>query len=325
MSRTAEVSLIMTVLNEESGIVEFLDSIASQSVIPAEIVIVDGGSQDGTVNALRSWTRPAGCSLVVEVLAGAGISQGRNRAIELASHARVLVADGGTTLDGRWVEHMLAAFPDDGSTAVVGGFFRPTGDSVVERAIAFAVTPMLDEIEPEHFLPSSRSLGFSRDAWSRAGGYPEWLDYCEDLVFDLRMKKLGVPFRFAPEAIVTWAARPSIRGFMKQYYRYARGDGKASLWAKRHAARYGAYVGGAGLFAFGFVTPWSWLVMALGFAAYQRKFVRRVWRRRAEIPMPIRTLALVPVVVVSGDVAKMAGYPAGLIWRAKHGRTRADY
>lgn len=325
MSSTAEVSLIMTVLNEESGIVEFLDSIASQPVIPAEIVIVDGGSQDDTVNALRSWSRPPGCSLVVEVLAGAGISEGRNRAIELASHSRVLVADGGTTLDLRWVEHMLAAFPDDGSTVVVGGFFRPTGDSVVERAIAYAVTPMREEIDPERFLPSSRSLGFSRDAWSRAGGYPEWLDYCEDLVFDLRMKKLGIPFRFAPDAIVTWAARPSIRGFMKQYYRYARGDGKASLWGKRHAARYGAYIGGAGLLAFGFVTPWSWLAAALGFAAYQRKFVLRVWRRRSEFPMPVRTLALVPVIVVAGDLAKMAGYPAGLVWRAKSGRTRADY
>lgn len=325
MSGTAEVSLIMTVLNEESGIVEFLDSIAAQSVIPAEIVIVDGGSQDNTVEALRAWTTPSGCSLVTEVLPGAGISQGRNRAIELAFHSRVLVADGGTTLDGRWVEHMIAAFPEDDTTVVVGGFFRPTGNSAVERAIAYVVTPMLEEIEPDRFLPSSRSLGFSRDAWSRAGGYPEWLDYCEDLVFDLRMKKLKIPFRFAPDAVVTWTARPSLRAFMKQYYRYARGDGKASLWGKRHAARYGAYVGGAGLLALGFVTPWSWLAMIAGIAAYQRKFFRRVWRRRSEIPMPAQALALVPVVVVAGDLAKMAGYPAGLVWRAKHGRTRADY
>lgn len=326
MKNPAQASLIMTVLNEEASIIEFLDSIAAQSVVPAEIVVVDGGSRDGTVAAIRSWSAPEGTSAVVEVVQGAGISEGRNRAIALASHSRVLVADGGTTLDHRWVENMLAAFPDDGGTVVVCGFFRPTGETLVERAIAYTVTPMLSEIDPAHFLPSSRSLGLSRDAWESVGGYPEWLDYCEDLVFDLRLKKSGAPFVFVPDAIVTWTARPSISAFMKQYYRYARGDGKASLWAKRHAARYSAYLGGAGLLALGFVTPWSWLVMALGFVAYQWKFFQRVWRRRAEYSDSILPMMLlVPVVVVAGDLAKMAGYPAGLAWRAKHGRKREGY
>jgi len=34
-------------------------------------------------------------------------------------------------------------------------------------------------------------------------------------------------------------------------------------------------------------------------------------------------LALLPVIVITGDLAKMAGYPVGLVWRWRH-RGRVD-
>ena len=75
-----------------------------------------------------------------------------------------------------------------------------------------------------------------------AGGYPEWLDYCEDLIFDLRLRDLCSPFAWAPSAVAHFRPRSSLRAFYKQYYRYARGDGKADLWRKRHAIRYATYL-----------------------------------------------------------------------------------
>ena len=39
----------------------------------------------------------------------------------------------------------------------------------------------------------------------------------------------------------TFVPRESLRSFWTQYYRYARGDGKADLWRKRHAIRYATY------------------------------------------------------------------------------------
>ena len=81
------------------------------------------------------------------------------------------------------------------------------------------------------------------------GGYPEWLDYCEDLIFDLRLRNLVGPFVFAPEALVYFRPRPNLRAFFVQYYRYARGDGKADLWRRRHAIRYLTYLVAAPLVA----------------------------------------------------------------------------
>lgn len=313
-----DASLIMTVYNEGDSIRGFLDTLSDQTVLPREIVIVDGGSSDGTVDAIRRWTAPAGVDLVVEVCPGANISTGRNRAIRAASHDLILVTDAGTTLSPRWVEAISAPFAASSPPDVVSGFFSPRGESFVQRVIAFTITPLLDEIDPASFLPSSRSVAFRKSAWADAGGYPEWLDYCEDLVFDLAMKSNGVHMSFAPDAEVTWSARPDLRAFMVQYYRYARGDGKADLWLKRHLARYSAYAVGVGLLGASRRQPLLLVPLAGGVLGYFAKFFRRVARRRADLDGSLPTaLALVPVIVVAGDIAKMAGYPVGTTWRLR--------
>ena len=319
MMRFSRATLVLTVLNEEASIARFMDSLLLQSVMPKEIVIVDGGSNDNTVGILRSWQAPAGCTVVISIFASANISEGRNEAIQKASNELILVTDAGTALSPKWVELMAAGFESANDVDVVSGFFLPDGEGFWERTIAFAITPELREIDPASFLPSSRSVAFTVKAWEAAGGYPEWLDYCEDLIFDLSLKRQGSQFVFQPEATVTWSGRPSLAGFIKQYYRYARGDGKAGLWAKRHAIRYLAYVGGLAILSSSWSLPLLLVLLPLGAAAYLQKSFRRVWSRRVEFGShPFAALLMVPVVVVAGDIAKMVGYPVGLVWKRNH-------
>ena len=53
----------------------------------------------------------------------------------------------------------------------------------------------------------------------------------------------GRAFVWAPSALVAhFRPAHNLRQFFAQYYRYARGDGKADLWRRRHAIRYGTYL-----------------------------------------------------------------------------------
>ena len=49
----------------------------------------------------------------------------------------------------------------------------------------------------------------------------------EDVVFDLDLRRMGCTFVMEPRANVGFRPRGSLTAFFRQYYRYARGDGKA--------------------------------------------------------------------------------------------------
>ncbi|MDX6555672.1 MAG: hypothetical protein QOD86_1867, partial [Miltoncostaeaceae bacterium] len=318
------VSLIATVFNEAATIDAWLAGLDAQTVRPQEVVIVDAGSTDGTLEALqaRAARDPA---FKVLVVAGLSVPEGRNRAIEAAAGPIVAITDAGTHPEPDWLERLVEPLLEDPQAGVSAGFFAPAGTSAVERVLAAVITPRLPEIDPETFLPSSRSVAVRKEWWERAGGYPDWLRAGEDLVFGMRLREAGARFVFAPDAIVHWSPRPTLGGFFAQYRHYARGDGHAHLWTRRHAIRYAAYVTGAGLAAAGRSRKWPRLALAAGVAAYMRKFFRRV---RAERPIDgalgrLGAHLLVPVIVVMGDVAKMIGYPKGLYERARAGSPEA--
>ena len=317
------VSLVMTVRNEAQSIGAVFDSLRAQTHPPDEVVIADGGSTDGTAAAIRAYAATAPWPLRVLDCPGANISQGRNAAIAAAAHDLLAVTDAGVRLDPGWLAALLEAFDGAaGPVDVASGFFAPDPHTVVERAMGATVLPVLAVIDPPTFLPSSRSIAFRRSAWAAAGGYPEWLDYCEDLVFDFALRAAGQRFLFAPRALAYFRPRGTWRSFFLQYYRYARGDGKAGLWRKRHAIRYGTYLAAAGLLALGAGRRWPWALLALGGAAYCATPYRRLrpWLAGLRPAEVAQALALVPLIRLVGDVAKMAGYPAGVLWRLRRGR-----
>ena len=262
------VSVIVTIFNERRQIERLLTSLAAQSYPPAEVVICDGGSTDGTLAAIEAWVarHPQQLpQLRILIEPGANISRGRNVAIAAAAGPLIAATDAGVTLGPAWLAALMAPWANIDpvnwpvqAPLAVAGFFEAditasaTGElpvvdapTVFLTAMAATVLPQRAEIDPTKFLPSSRSVAFTKEAWRQAGGYPEWLDYCEDLLFDFAINAqrptLPSAFVWAPEATVYFRPRDSLRAFWTQYYRYARGDGKADLWRKRHLVRYVTY------------------------------------------------------------------------------------
>ncbi|NUQ36232.1 MAG: glycosyltransferase [Caldilineales bacterium] len=319
------ISLICTVYNEGAAIHRLLESIAGQTLLPDEVLFVDGGSSDDTVAQIEAYADRL--PLRVLVAPGANISRGRNLAIAAAAGEIIAVTDAGVRLAPVWLEEITWPLRQNAELPAVAGWFEVDAATPFEAAMGATVLPTVSEIDPARFLPSSRSLAVRKSAWAAAGGYPEWLDYCEDLVFDFALRQQG-GLGWAPEAVAHFRPRGSLPAFFRQYYRYSRGDGKADLWRKRHALRYAAYLWiGPGLLWLAMAAhPLFLLLLAAGFALYCRTPYRRLlaaWARpltsgrrltRAE---KLATLLLVPLIRVVGDVAKMVGYPAGVWWRYK--------
>jgi glycosyltransferase involved in cell wall biosynthesis len=311
------ITVICTVLNEGESIRRLMDSLAAQTRQPDEVVIVDGGSRDDTVAIINEYAGRLPLRVLVEP--GANISRGRNAAVAAAKGDIIASTDAGVRLAPAWLEKLAAPLDADPAAQVVSGFFVPDPQTSFEIAMGATVLPRAHEIDPATFLPSSRSVAFRRAAFEAIDGYPEWLDYCEDLIFDFRLKDRFGAFAWAPEAVAYFRPRGSLRAFFVQYYRYARGDGKANLWRKRHLIRYITYLVVLPLILLAGVVihPLWWLLLAAG-AAYM--FGRPYRRLLSEHPVSVVTRAAgwVPIIRVTGDIAKMIGYPVGLWWRRQH-------
>jgi glycosyltransferase involved in cell wall biosynthesis len=323
------ISLIVTVKNEADAIGRLLDSIGAQSCLPGELVIADGGSHDATVPLIETWAATQAFPVRVLSIPDANISQGRNAAIQAARGDYIAATDAGVRLDPLWLASLLEALETpvaNARPAVAGGFFVPDPRNTFEMAMSAAVLPILADIDAGRFLPSSRSIAFTKEAWQTVEGYPAWLDYCEDLVFDFALRR-RFTFAFAPQAIAYFRPRDSLRSFFRQYYLYARGDGKADLWRRRHALRYVTYlVATPLLIALSILHSPLWaLVLLAGAALYLRAPLRRLrpYLPRLTIPRRLYAIALLPVIRVAGDIAKMIGYPVGVAWRLTGERDRA--
>lgn len=316
-----KVSVIVTVRDEEATVDDLIRSLLEQTRAPDEIVITDGGSSDGTPAVIQCWIA-RGAPIRFRSVPGANIAAGRNRAIELAASDVLACTDAGARLDAGWLEHLLAPFAT--SADVVMGFFQAAPRTTFERALGAATLPDVDEVDPDRFIPSSRSIAFTRAAWRQVGGYPEWLDYGEDVVFDLALRAAGLRFAWAPAAIAHYRPRTSLGAYARQYYRYARGDGKANLWPRRHLVRYLTYIVAPLAMIAGFWYKRTWLAVGFFASLYVYRPYRRLARTLDGVPPAERPLAiaLVPLLRLVGDLAKMAGYPAGVWWRIR--RERAD-
>lgn len=322
------VSVILTVLNEGAAMHPLLESLTAQTRPPDEIVIADGGSRDNTVALISEYA--ARLPLYTLSVPGANIAQGRNAAIRAATGDVIAVTDAGVRCEPAWLEKLTAPFHQPSgvrgqpSANLVAGFFASDPQTVTEVAMGATVLPDQRDVNPNTFLPSSRSVAFRKAVWEAVGGYPEWLDFSEDVVFDLRVRERFGPFVFAPEALVHFRPRGSLRALARQYYQYARGDGKANLFPKQHTVRYVAYLIVAPLLIYAAlsVNAWLWLVGLMAGLAYLRTPLRRVRPYLASLSLPDRlsALLLIPVIRVVGDLAKMLGYPTGVWWRLHNRR-----
>jgi glycosyltransferase involved in cell wall biosynthesis len=303
------VSLVITILNEGESITTLLDSILAQHRRPDEVVIVDGGSRDSTLAVVERYRSRLPLKVLVEQ--GANISRGRNIGIATAAHEIIAVTDAGVRLDPDWLAQLVAPFERDNPPEFVSGFFLPETEGVFEHALAMTTLPAPAEMGKGRFMPSSRSVAFTKTIWQVVGGYPEWMTWSEDVLFDLALMRRNVQIEYVQAAVAWFRPRASLRAFAKQYRNYAYGDGQGLLWTRRHLIRYVTYLG---------LLPFVlWLtgkyravgLLLLGVGAFGMFWtpLKRHWHsgkyRWAALP-------LIPLIRITGDIAKMWGYPQAL-------------
>jgi glycosyltransferase involved in cell wall biosynthesis len=315
--RRDSVSLIVTVRDDRPGFAELLDAIAEQDELPDEIVVVDGGSKDGTLDELTA--RQEGLPPVrVFVAPGSNIAAGRNIAVREARHDWIACTDAGC----RPVRGWLAALKQASQVAdIAAGTFVVEGDTPLDRAVACAHYPVVEEMHDDaplvrlaHRLfgrdfraehAGGRSMAFSRAAWEAAGGFPEHVYAGEDLAFSAAAIELGFRATLVEEASVRWRPRTTWAANARMFAIYTRGDVRTKGRA-RHLVRLAAWTAGPWLFLKGGNS--GKVLVAAGATGY-------LWlpMRRARRSLAASEWWRVPVLVALKDLSQLAGAGVGVI------------
>jgi glycosyltransferase involved in cell wall biosynthesis len=165
-----------------------------------EIVIVDGGSKDGTWEVLEGWAQKY-LKLRVYQVPGANIGCGRNEAIKRTESEIIVSFDSGTKYPKNWLKLMLKPFWDEGAE-VVGGRTIHTGETFFETcAITFK------DVRKADIQPSHRGCAFCKKVWQKIGGYPAHVEGGEDTWFNTQWMKFGFKCVYVPEAKQYWMSR----------------------------------------------------------------------------------------------------------------------
>lgn len=222
-----KTSLVVTVFNEEKFINKLLDSISLQTVIPDEIIIVDGESTDKTIEIIKSKIHIY-ANLNIKLMVKRGNrSVGRNRGIKNAKGEIILSTDAGCILHKKWVENIIEPFKTE-KIDVVSGYYKGISKNLFQKSLIPYVLVMEDKIS-EEFLPATRSMAIRKSVWKRLGGFDEKLSHNEDYAFSNKIKSLGYIIRFKKNAIVYWFPRKNLIDSFIMFFRFAFGDIQANI------------------------------------------------------------------------------------------------
>jgi glycosyltransferase involved in cell wall biosynthesis len=244
MEDVKKYSLITTLYNEEDNILNFLESYKKQTKYADEFIIVDGGSDDGTIEKIEKFSnknKELNIKLIVdktcskEFVSGP-IAKGRNVAIKNAKYNYIAVTDAGCILDKKWFEEIVKPF-NNGSIDVVAGWYKVNITNQFQKIYSDLFMTKLDKLDKNKFLPSSRSIAFKKNCWEKIGGYPEKSLTAEDTLFDINLKKSRCKFFFTEKAIVYWDCPKNYNEAFKKAEYYAIGDGINKIYFKKFLLR----------------------------------------------------------------------------------------
>lgn len=321
------VTVIMTVRDDPEGCAITLESLVRQTQPADEIVVVDGGSSDRTANVVTGFAADHPEVRLIEA-PGVNIARGRNIATQVAAGEIIASIDGGCRAEPDWLANLLKPFDESPQTEFVAGLYKIEPRSLLEEVVGLAtMRGQLEPVDPDRFNPSGRSMAYTKGLWRRAGGWPEWVRFSEDTLFDHKLRRMNACWRFAGDAVVHWRPRGSFRSIAKQFYHYGTGRGHTQIDAPSFAYNLRNLALTAGAVATCFLTIRALVVLVpmLGYF-YVWTFHHRAMRiarktnRRTAYPL---CLCVMWIVLISN----VGGYLVGSWqrrWHRKHYRDRLD-
>ena len=221
------ITVILPVRNEDKHIERTLNSIVGQTISKdfLEVLVIDGNSSDSTPEIISLYSQKYNYIKLLKNPDQNTIAA-LNLGIRESSGDIIIRVDGHTYLEKDYIEQCIDALQRTGADNV-GGAMRPTGETYIQKAIAFATRSFFG-IGPGKFHYSQKEeyvdtvyLGaFRKKIFEEIGVFDPEMNYSEDNELNLRIIKKGGKILLSPKIKSYYFPRKSLKELWNQYLKY---------------------------------------------------------------------------------------------------------
>lgn len=196
--RPLGISYIIPAFNAEATLWQAAASVMDGNLRPGdELIIIDDGSSDATGQVLDELAEAYPTLRVIRLKNNVGAGAARNRAINEARHDLMFMLDADNALPTDCVPTLLGHMVHTHADAACFGEVRLFRDGDDPGMTAWSHHYPAGTTTLEHYVSmpdppgAAGNLLFTRDAWQRAGGYPEHAGALDSWGFGLRLVATG--------------------------------------------------------------------------------------------------------------------------------------
>jgi glycosyltransferase involved in cell wall biosynthesis len=201
--RTPKVAVVIAAYNAEAFLAETLESVFGQTLADIEVVVVDDGSIDGTVEILQRYADPR---LLILKQKNSGVSAARNLGLAAVRAPYVFFLDADDILTPNALARMAGTLDNNPDRVACYGHhikIAENGSDLSSRSYTrWKLLPADDTLR--HLIAKNFICGaicVRTDAAREVGGFDTTLDLGEDWEFWCRMAVLG-DFAAMPDDII---------------------------------------------------------------------------------------------------------------------------
>lgn len=315
------VSVTVVVKNEARYIRECLESLLLQEYPREryEVVLIDGGSTDGTL-AIAEEVRASHGNLRIIERPGCTYPGGLNFGIEVSQGEIWTFVDGHARVQPDFLSRNVRSLRETGA-ACTGGVIQTHGEGFVGGAIAAAMSTPFG-VGNARFRHSSRYSpkagyvdtvpygAYRKDIVLRIGGFDESRLRSADIDMNNRIRRLGGKFYLSPDIRTRYYSRPTVAAMTRQAFANGLPLGRTIRVASLRHFVPALFVGSLlALGAMSLVFPWARVILLAVVGTYALLDILYSTLSAAELGwlrLPL-LIALFPLLHLSYGIGSIAG------------------
>ena len=219
------ISVVMPVYNEAANIISTLEALYSNTVLPDEVIVADGGSTDNTVQLIKERFPQATVINNPEKNAAAG----RNEGIKKAQGDVIAFTDGDCIVDKHWIENISKAFSENEIDGLGGKVLIAPPINHIEEYWGNLAWKLIMNFGDEPYIVDRCKLNdafvtancaYKRSLLVKVKGFNNWFaNNAEDVDLCWRAIRSGARLMYIPDVQIYAHNVTTVNGVAKKSFR----------------------------------------------------------------------------------------------------------